>query len=147
MNIPRTCTITIEDSPHSDDVRAIQHGLEAFNRQYAPEDNYQPLTVFLRTADQTLIGGLLGETYWGWLHISILWLHESVRGQGYGQQLLHAAEQEAARRGRHHVHLDTLSFQALPFYEKHGYRVFGVLDDHPMGHRRYFLTKELSPPV
>ena len=34
--------------------------------------------------------------------------------------------------------------QARPFYEGHGYHVFGSLDDYPAGHTCYFLTKELS---
>lgn len=120
-------TITLEKTPNLDDVRCIQEGLQAYNHRYAPHDNYQPLAVFLRTADQTLVGGLLGETYWGWLHISIFWVHESVRGQGYGEQILATAEQEAIRRVCHRAHLDTMSFQALSFYERHGYTIFGVL--------------------
>jgi len=54
------------------------------------------------------------------------------------------AEEEARRRGCHSVHLDTLSFQALPFYQKHGYAVFGALENHPVGHTRYFLKKKLD---
>jgi hypothetical protein len=45
--------------------------------------------------------------------------------------------------GCHHAWLDTFSFQARPFYEKQGYRVFGVLPDYPTGQTRYFLTREL----
>jgi hypothetical protein len=41
------------------------------------------------------------------------------------------------------VNLDTMSFQSRPFYEKHGYQVFGVLEDHPLGHNRYFMRKLL----
>ena len=33
--------------------------------------------------------------------------------------------------------------QALPFYEKHGYTVFGVLENYPTGHSRYFVRKSL----
>jgi hypothetical protein len=28
---------------------------------------------------------------------------------------------------------------------KHGYTVFGVLDDLPPGHQRFFLRKDLAP--
>jgi hypothetical protein len=42
------------------------------------------------------------------------------------------------------VHLDTMSFQALPFYQKQGYTVFGILEDLPEGHRRYYLRKDLE---
>ena len=124
-------------------MRAIEVGLEAYNRLYAPPDNHRPLTITLRKADGTLVGGLLGETYWGWLYVRILWLAEHVRGRGYGSRLLAKAEQEAVRRGCRRAHLDTMSFQALPFYERNGYAVFGVLHDLPPGHSRYSLQKEL----
>jgi GNAT superfamily N-acetyltransferase len=139
------CRICLEADPSPDDVRFVRQGLEAYNRLYAPEDNYQPLTVLLRATDQRLVGGLLGETYWGWLHIGILWLDESVRQKGYGSQLLAAAEQEAIRRGCHHAHLDTMSFQAVGFYQQHGYVEYGVLEDLPTGHSRHFFTKTLAP--
>jgi GNAT superfamily N-acetyltransferase len=136
-------TITLETTPASEDVRRIEQGLLQYNLQFAPPDGFQPLTIFLRNEDQTLIGGLLGETYWGWLHISILWLEESARGQGYGAQILQMAEEEAKCRGCHGIHLDTLNFQAPDFYQRHGYTAFGVLEDHPTGNTRYFLTKKL----
>ena len=37
------------------------------------------------------------------------------------------------------------SFQALPFYQKYGYQVWGQLDDFPPGHTHYYLRKEFSP--
>jgi hypothetical protein len=40
--------------------------------------------------------------------------------------------------------LDTFSFQARPFYEKLGYRVFGTLENHPAGLHHYFMTKKLG---
>jgi GNAT superfamily N-acetyltransferase len=69
----------------------------------------------------------------------MLWLEASARGQGFGKQLLLASEAEMIRRGCRRVHLDTLEFQALPFYERHGYSVFGILNAHPIGYNRYFL--------
>jgi GNAT superfamily N-acetyltransferase len=136
-------SISIEDQPDPAQRSAVLDGLIAYNRQHVPDDHYQRLTIFLREEDR-VIGGLLGETYWGWLHISILWIEEGYRRQGYGEQLLAEAEAEALRRGCPRVHLDTLSFQALPFYERNGYTVFGVLPDHPEGHTRYFLQKRLN---
>ena len=137
-------SITITDTPDPNDVQFIEKGLEAFNLHHAPPENYQRLVVVLRAADNRIIGGILGNTWWGWLRIDVLWVDEAVRGQDWGTRLMQAAEVEAVRRGCHHSFLDTLSFQALPFYLKLGYTVFGQLDDLPVGHSRYFLQKELS---
>jgi len=57
--------------------------------------------------------------------------------------LLRATEDEGRRLGSHSAYLDTFSFQARPFYERHGYEVFGTLEDFPVGQQRYFLRKAL----
>ena len=41
------------------------------------------------------------------------------------------------------VWLDTYEFQARGFYEKLGFDLFGTLDDHPIGQKRFFLRKQL----
>jgi len=41
--------------------------------------------------------------------------------------------------------LDTYDFQALAFYQKNGYEVFGILENCPApGHIRYSLKKSLA---
>jgi GNAT superfamily N-acetyltransferase len=74
-----------------------------------------------------------------------LWLPESLRGDGLGTEVLYQAEaeEEARKRGCTNAHLDTFDFQALSFYQKNGYGLFGKLDGYPTGHQRYFLTKRL----
>ena len=93
--------------------------------------------------EKVVRGGVIGATYWNWLYIDLMWLKEEFRGQGYGHQLLTLAEAEARNRGAKHAYLDTFSFQAPAFYQQHGYKVFGELQDFPPGHQRYFLTKAL----
>jgi len=86
---------------------------------------------------------LIGETYYGWLYINLLFIREELRGQGYGHRLLTLAEEEALKRGAGNAYLDTFSFQAPDFYQQHGYQVFGTLQDFPPGCQRYFLQKKL----
>jgi GNAT superfamily N-acetyltransferase len=89
------------------------------------------------------VGGLRGDTHWGWLFVGKMAIRAEGRNQGYGTRLLALAEQEARARGCHHAYVDTLSFQALPFYQKQGYTVFGTLDCCPGEHKQYYLQKEL----
>ena len=133
----------VQETPDPDEIRMVGDGLYAFNRQQAPADNFRRLAVFLRDAEGMLVGGLTGATYWGWLYVEDLWLPEGARGQRWGTRLLRAAEEAALHRGCRHVHLDTMSFQALPFYQKQGYTIFGVLEGMPEGHCRYYLKKDL----
>jgi GNAT superfamily N-acetyltransferase len=122
------------------------NGLRAYNRLHAVAPGFLPLILGARTPDDTIIGGLVGETGWEWLHVDLLWVAESHRRHGVGRELLRRAEAEAARRGCRHAYLDTFDFQARPFYEREGYTVFGVQDDFPPGHHRFYLEKSLTAP-
>ena len=52
----------------------------------------------------------------------------------------------ARRQVRQHKHalLDTYNFQALGFYQKNGYKVFGRLTGFSGKHDRHYLHKELD---
>lgn len=139
-------TLFLTNTPEDSAVQHVQAGLAAYNAQHAEPDGYEPLCIFLRDLEGTLVGGLLGNTYWGWLNISILWLRDDVRQGGYGRRMVQLAEAEAVRRGCQSAHVDTLDFQAPDFYRKLGYTVWGQLDDLPPGHTRYFLKKTLPGP-
>ncbi len=138
-------SITFEEHATDTDVRRIGEGLDKYNLEQTGRSDFRKLNIFIRNSDGTILGGVIGGTYWGWLYIDLLWIDEKVRGEGYGRKLLVAAEEEAIRRGCTQVFLDTFSFQARPFYEKHGYIIFGELKDFPPGHNRYFLQKTLRP--
>ena len=134
-------TISYEDSPSSDDIDALVHNLVLYNRSQAGDENWQELVLLIRDRNGEIVGGLNGYTHWGWLFIKHLWVAESLRGRGYGRALVSRAELEARGRGCNYSLVDTFDFQALPFYQKLGYEVFGVLEDFPPGHSRYFLQK------
>jgi GNAT superfamily N-acetyltransferase len=121
----------------------IGPGISDYNTQQAGDDNGKNLCFVIRAPDQEIVGGVIGSTYWDWLYINLMWIKDGLRGHGYGQQLLALAEDEARKRGAKNAYLDTFSFQAPDFYKKYGYQVFGVLEDFPQGHQRYFLKKEL----
>ena len=113
------------------------------NTKIVSDDNHTKLNLVEYDTDHNIIGGLLGGTYWGWLYVNILWVDGNHRNRGIGSRLLAAAEAEAKKRGCHHVHLGTMSWQAPAFYKKHGYQVIGILPDIPTGNQKYLLTKQL----
>lgn len=69
---------------------------------------------------------------------------ESHRGKGHGSALLSAVESYAASQGHLLAYLETTSFQARPFYEGLGYRVFGELPGVAEGCTMFFLRKDLK---
>jgi len=126
----------------------VKQGLYAHNRKSVGSRDLVPFSLFAINEQNEVVGGLLGEAIWGWMLIDILWVSETVRGQGYGEQLMKRAEEIAKERGYTHIILETFSFQALPFYQKLGYVVYGQLDGFPPGHTRYSLKKSLiSAPL
>ncbi len=135
--------VTLEERPTNEDLEIVRKGLASYNRANAPEDDHQRMSILLRDANDLVIGGALGGTYWGWLYIDWLWVDEPARRSGYGSALLAAAEREAVERGCRYVHLNTHSFQAVEFYERHGYRKAGELPNLPSGHIKFLLWKEL----
>jgi GNAT superfamily N-acetyltransferase len=136
--------IVYVDKPEESAWGTIGRGVSSYNRQQAGDNQFQRLCFALQSPDQEIVGGVLGEVYWSWLHVDLLWVQEELRGRGHGHRLLQAVEGEARQRGARNAYLDTFSFQALDFYERHGYHVFGELQDFPPGHQRYFLTKQLK---
>ena len=135
--------IVYVDNPEESAWGIIGRGISSYNTQQAGNSKFQRLCFVLHTPDQVVVGGVLGEIYWDWLYVDLLWVNEELRGRGYGHRLLTLAEDEARQRGAKNAYLDTFSFQAPDFYKRHGYQVFGELQDFPAGHRRYFLTTRL----
>ena len=134
-------TIAVDPSPSIETESVLFVGLKAFNLIHAGPANRRDLSVLLRDDDGIVVGGLSGVVQWNWLFVSLLYVSEELRGQGFGRALMKEAEREAVVMGCTHIYLDTFSFQARGFYERLGYEVFGQLEDFPPGHSRYFLRK------
>ncbi|WP_096583085.1 GNAT family N-acetyltransferase [Nostoc cycadae] len=135
--------ITVDDQPDAKDIHTVISHLVEYNNSQTQPDVNKPLAIWVRDTDSTIVAGLIGKTNWEWLYISHLWVSETLRGQGYGSKMILEAEKVAKQRGCGHAYLDTFSFQALGFYQRLGYQIFGVLEDFPPGHQRYFLSKKL----
>jgi GNAT superfamily N-acetyltransferase len=141
--------LNVEFDPPAEDVDAVERGLHAFNLAQLGEDviyDYHRLAVIARDEHGEIVGGIHGELCWEWLHIDAMWVAEQQRGRGIGARLLAAIEEAALSKGFSKAHLETTDFQALGFYVKHGYEVFGRLEGKPAGHSWYYVKKDLSGP-
>lgn len=135
-------TIVLKDRPEDLDRKAIVEALIAYNDEAGGPSGFQPLAILIQDPDDgATLGGLWGKTFYDWLFIELLVLPEQFRGRHLGSRLLAEAEDIARRRGCIGSYLDTFGFQAPGFYLKHGYQVFGTLEDHPRGSRRTFFKK------
>jgi GNAT superfamily N-acetyltransferase len=135
--------IELTDKPDASVAKSLSLLLLAFNNEksgYAYDG--RPLAITI-TDEETgeILGGLWGATGYGYLHIDLLYVPESMRGNGVGRSVMRQAEDEAIERGCRGAWLDTFTFQARGFYEKLGYSVISELEDTPPGHARLFMKK------
>jgi ribosomal protein S18 acetylase RimI-like enzyme len=121
----------------------ITNGLDYYSMAISGCPDWCPVNFVLRGARGEVLGGLLGQLWGGWLHVTYLWIGKAARGQGHGTQMMREAEAYASAKGAIGATLETYSFQARPFYERLGYRVIGTIDDYPPGHAKFFLRKAL----
>jgi GNAT superfamily N-acetyltransferase len=134
----------IDEEVSAEDRDTVLKGLRAFNEAQIGPANDLPVQLVVRDAQGAVIGGLLGNTKWGWLYVDKLWISERARGKGFGSRLLERAEAIARERGCIGVYLSTFEHQARPFYEQRGYALFGTLDGFPAATRQYYLCKRFA---
>lgn len=138
--------IELTDAPGPEVWPGISDGLDAYNQAIAGPNRFRLLVIALRDpASGRVIGGLWGRTMFGWLHTHLLYIPGELRGAGFGTRVMRRAETEALARDCGGALVESFSFQARPFYERLGYRVFGTVPGYPPGHDCFFLMKRLSP--
>jgi len=139
--------ISVTFPPNKEDLKTLSKGIGSFNQDYLPDDvGFEKDTKFAVIAKNDkgkIIGGIRATAFWNYCIIELLWLSKESRGLGLGSQLIESAESFAKKKGFGYMRTETLSFQARPFYEKLGYKLFGELADYPKGHTTYCLVKKL----
>lgn len=123
MTLPHI-TIAAELTPDKGSRSAIQQGLFDANVATTGDGHLDAMCVTARDAHAMVIGGVMGEAYWGWINITTVWEHPDHRRQGIASRMLQQAEAEAARLGYTQTYLDTFTFQSPDLYLRAGYEVF-----------------------
>jgi GNAT superfamily N-acetyltransferase len=141
--LSNTPSIALEVEPAIDVTRTLFDGLSQSNVERTGDGKVERLCVVARDSGNTVVGGIYGEIYWGWLNVMTLWVSRPLRRRGLGSQLLSRAETEALAKGCHGAYLDTFTFQNVTLYTRAGYEIFGTLEQFPNGHSRHFLRKRL----
>ena len=99
---------------------------------------------FIRDENNKICGGCNGDILYGCLYISTLWVERSLRGKGYGTELMLSAEKLGKEKGCLFSAVNTMDWEALGFYQKLGYQIeferHGFLKDSVF----YFLRKNFS---
>jgi GNAT superfamily N-acetyltransferase len=137
---------TIEKST-KEEAGIVENGIVEYNAGKVPftlEPSFIAINRVVKDDEGNILAGINSVLYcWKCLYVDILWVKEGHRKEGFGSKLLNEVEKTAKEYGCYLAHLDTFDFQAKDFYIKHGYEVFGEIDNCPEGHKRYYLKKNL----
>jgi GNAT superfamily N-acetyltransferase len=140
-------TIALEAKPWAAAKKAIGDGLDDFNvaavKALGITAKQSEFIAGARDSRGALIGGFFCQVYLDTCFLKWAWVGEAARRKDVGRRLMAQCEDEARKRGASVLYLDTFSFQARPFYEKLGYKVFGTLKLGAKGIKRVWMVKVL----
>jgi len=132
---------------NKESAKNIIDGINEYNlsKVAALGGTWTPLDFVIKDDSGFEIAGILsGIGYWKGLEIRIIWVKENYRKAGIGTMLLKYVENLAIENGATVSMLDTFDFQAEEFYIKNGYEVVGEIKKFPPGHKRIYLSKNLT---
>ena len=134
---------TLDTDPSDSEINEVRAGLIKHNTPFL-EGIPKSQVGYYAMEEGVKVGGVIADLWGHWLLIKFLWVDDSMRGKQVGSQLLQRLEEYARSQGCTSSLVDTLSFQAKPFYEKHGYQCQMVLENYPLDSSLAFLTKSLT---
>jgi GNAT superfamily N-acetyltransferase len=130
-----------------EEVGKVDDGIVEYNLSKVPftqEPSFVSVNRVIRGEDGEVLAGINSILYcWNCMYIDVLWVKEEFRGKGFGSALLSEVENIAKEKECKLIHLDTFDFQAKNFYLNHGFEVFGVLEDCPTEHQRFYMKKNI----
>lgn len=135
--------IEILDAPEQSVIDFLDKKIAEFNWANWEVDQRLPLAVQIKNPQGDIIAGAAGRSFGDWLLLNTLWVSEELRGQHVGSKLLQQFEASGKQRGCNKCLLDTLNFQAMPFYQKHGYETQWIQQGYPQTGCKYYMTKSL----
>ncbi len=136
---------SIQESPITNELTTLiddgfrQHGKEATGYD-SPIDR----VAFVAKDKDTFVGAVTAHVLWGTLHIRHMFIETKYRRQGLGKLLMEKALEFGKARGCSVAFVDTMSFQALGFYQRLGFVHEFTRTGFAQNSVLYYLKKELS---
>jgi len=102
-----------------------------------------PFSIFIKDQEENVFGGISGTSFYGSLYVDSLWVNKTLRHQGWGSKLMHEAEAIGKERSAQFVTVNTMDWEALPFYQKLGYSIEFTREGYSKGSKMFMLRKNL----
>lgn len=104
----------------------------------------QPFSIFIKDTGRKVLGGVSGVAFYGSLYVDSLWVDQTLRKRGWGTKLMLETEKIGRERGARFITLNTMDWEALPFYQKLGYSIEFVREGYDKDSKMFMLRKSLS---
>jgi ribosomal protein S18 acetylase RimI-like enzyme len=143
---PREGGFTISEDQSKESMKILHTGLHNYVNEHIGELRKKnpgfKVNLVLKNHEGHIIGGLQAYATLKAIHFVCLWVDEKYRNQGYGRELLMRAEKIAKKKGSISALTNVLSFQSPEFFQKHGYKSFGISDGYPDSIQETFFKKQ-----
>ena len=101
--------------PEQSDILTLRNMLRKYNGQKFEPANQTDFAIYIKNDSEDVIGGISGKIFGNWMDVDYLVVHESLRRNGLGRELLQKAEDLAIRSNCKNIFLYTFDFQGKDF--------------------------------
>lgn len=133
--------INISKQPFTYDIK--QQIFEGFSRHSLStigENETFDTTAFVAKDNDTFAGVVVIESFWGALHIKYAYVTENYRHLGLGTDLMKAALEYGKGQNYTFAFVETMSFQALDFYQTLGFSLEFTRPGYAHGLSMHYLS-------
>ncbi len=134
--------LVYKENASPEEVNVIREGIISDSVK-AHMDRMTSFAFFLKNSKSQIIAGILGYSMYGLLYTDMLWVHPEYRNKRLATKLLNEAENLGRKRKCTFTCLVTMSWQALPMYQKLGYQIEFISEGFRNNTKMYHLRKSL----
>ena len=108
------------------------------------DEKFDPVAFIARTKNGQFAGAIVGELFWGTFHIKYVYIVKEHRGQRIASKLMENALNYGKENKCPFAFVETMSFQALDFYQKLGFQLEYTRTGYAHGTSFHYLRKDLG---
>lgn len=131
-----------DDAPHLETL--LYSGLYEEAARAKGMSRFRTFGICIKNETQHILGGAKGAIFYGNLYVDALWINDKIRNQGWGSKLMQEAEKIGKECGCTFATVNTMDWEALPFYQKLGYIIEFTREGFENDSKMFMLRKNLS---
>ncbi|MDX8430942.1 MAG: GNAT family N-acetyltransferase [Candidatus Algichlamydia australiensis] len=131
--------LEITTHPNAEDVNFLT---KKINEEVVNKGNAYPFAMYLRKSEE-IIAGCNGSIIFGSIYTDQLWVAPAHRRKGLGKKLMEAIHKYGKKNSCRIATVTTMSFQAIEFYKKLGYKIDFVREGYVDNSSCIFLSLKI----